>query len=138
VLANPAILQLVLGLLALYHLGIGLLSVLSQRWTAKVTRGLYDITLDENPQFHYAVKMLGLYALTLGFLLSLAAFNPVEHRAVILAVILLQSMRALFRWFYNPLVTTAFQVGTSRNLLHVGILLAEVAVLVIWYPWGPR
>lgn len=131
------VLRAVLGILAIYHLGIGLLSILSPAWTARVSKGLYAISLEGTPQFRYALKMLGLYALTIGFLLVLAAWRPEEHREIIVAIILLQSMRALFRLFYNPMVTDAFSVPTSRNVLNASLLLAEVVALLACFPRGP-
>lgn len=131
------VLRSVLGILAIYHLGIGLLSVLSPSWTAKVSKGLYAISLEGTPQFGYALKMLGLYALTIGFLLVLATWRPEEYRGVIVAIILLQSMRAIFRLFFNPVVTDAFSVRTSRNVLNASLLVAEVVALVVCFPKGP-
>ncbi len=131
------VLRSVLGILAIYHLGIGIVSVLSPAWTAKVSKGLYAISLEGTPQFGYALKMLGLYALTIGFLLVLATWRPEEHRAIIVGIILLQSLRAIFRLFFNPVVTGAFAVRTSRNVLNASLLIAEVVALVVCFPRGP-
>lgn len=129
-------LQLILGILALYHLAIGLVSTVSLSWTAKVSKGLYAITLRESPQFRYAVKMLGLYALTIGGLLSYATLYPRESRPIILAIIFLQSARAVSRLAFNGLVTEAFGISTGRNLFNAGLLVAEVLWLVLSYRGG--
>lgn len=127
-------LRVVLGLLAAYHLVIGLVSVASHRWTARLTRGLYALSLGEDARFQYAVKMLGLYALVLGALLVLAACDPAAHRPVIAALIFLQAARGLSRLAFRRLLAEGFGVPRRRNAAHAGLLLATAAVLAWWFP----
>ena len=83
---RDALLRAVLLALALYHLGIGALSVFAPGGARRVARALYGVSVDPTPQVVYAVRMLGLYALTLGALVALAAWRPAEHRATVVAL----------------------------------------------------
>jgi hypothetical protein len=127
-------LRVVLGLLAAYHLAIGLVSIASHRWTARLTRGLYALSLGEDARFRYAVKMLGLYALAFGALLALAARDPAAHRPVIAALIFLQTARALTRLAFRRLLAEGFGVPPRRNAAHACLLLATAALLAWWFP----
>ena len=127
-------LQLVLLALAAYHLCIGTVSALSGGATAVAVRKLYGLHLADSPAFRYATKMLGLYGLVLGGLLANAAVNPPGHRDLIVAVIVLQSLRASFRVLHRDLLAEAFDVTRRDNLMAVTFLLVEIALLVVWFP----
>lgn len=132
----PALLglRLVLGFLAAYHLTIGLLSAFAPAWTRRVTRGLYALELDDAAQVGHAVRMLGLYALTLGYLLTVAAMDPLANRPIIIGIIFLQSMRALFRFAHRTELSDRFGIPRGRNAFNTGLLVFQVALLVAWFP----
>jgi hypothetical protein len=128
-------LRVLLAGLAAYHLAIGALAVLSYRRTAAAVRALYAAELEGGAQLRYAIRMLGLYALAFGFLLSAAAWEPAAHRHVVLTAALLLIARALMRLALARSVAASFGVSARRNRVHAcGLLL--VAALLIW--WLPR
>jgi hypothetical protein len=131
---HDAGLRVVLGLLAAYHLAIGLISVASHRWTARLTRGLYALSMGEDARFRYAVKMLGLYALALGALLALAARDPAAHRPIVAAITFLQAARGLSRLAFRRLLAEGFGVPPRRNAAHACFLMATAALLAWWFP----
>jgi hypothetical protein len=124
----------VLGLLAAYHLSIGLLAVFSPRLTARVSGALYALEAADNPQLRYGVRMLGLYALAIGVLLSLALWKPAEYTEVIVVVCGLQLARAACRVLLRHELSAAFNVPPRRNALHASLLLAEACVLAFYIP----
>ena len=128
------LLRLVLGVLAAYHLGIGLASLVSARLTARIMGALYGIGVDESAQMRYAVRMLGLHALALGALLVPAALSPAEHRATVVVVCGLQLARAACRLLLRRELTAAFRVSPRRNALNAALLVAEAAVLAVCLP----
>jgi hypothetical protein len=132
------LLQAVLGMLALYHLTIGLLSVFSFRATARFVDALYGIEVAPDPPLRYAVRMLGVYALALGVLLVFAARTPAAHREIVLVVAGLQTTRALCRVLLRRELADAFHVPARRNLFHAGLLVAESVVLVTCLPLASR
>ena len=128
-------LRVLLAGLAAYHLAIGALAVLSYRGTAAAVRTLYAATVEGGAQLRYAIRMLGLYALGFGFLLSAAAWDPAAHRHVVLAAAFLLIARALIRLISARPFAASFGVSARRNRAHAGGLLL-LAVLLIW--WLPR
>jgi hypothetical protein len=120
--------------LAAYHLAIGALAVLSYRLTAVVVRTLYAATLEEGAQLRYAIRMLGLYALAFGFLLSAAAWEPAVHRHVVLAAAFLLIARGLMRLTLARPLAASFGVSARRNRAHACGLLLLAALLIWWLP----
>lgn len=129
-------LQLVLGGLAGYHLGIGLTSAFVPQHTNRVIDRLYGFQLSDAQAFRYASKMLGLFALVFGGLLANAALDPTANRPVIVAVIALQSLRAIFRLANRQQLADAFKVTTRNNAMAVSLLVIEVGLLILWFPPG--
>jgi len=124
------LLRSLLALLAVYHLGIGIASVTSMRLTAGITDKLYGLSLKESPSLRYAVRMLGLYALALGALLTFAAKAPTSHREVIAVVAGLQLARGACRLRFRAELSSAFQLASQRNTLNATLLVAEAIALI--------
>lgn len=123
-----------LAFLAAYHLAIGLVSVVSFGASARIAHALYGVDASESPPLRYAVRMLGLYAIALGALLSLSAFNPRENKNVIMIVIGLQLARALCRILFRHELTAALGVPPRRNALNAALLVVESVVLAVTLP----
>jgi hypothetical protein len=67
-------------------------------------------------------------------MLVLAAWNPSEHREIIIVVAGLQLARAIVRLRDRGLLSRSFGIPGPRNALNVGLLLGESAVLAICFP----
>jgi hypothetical protein len=78
--------------------------------------------------------MLGLYALTIGTLLSLAAREPNSHRDTIIVVAGLQLARAVCRLVYGDELRGAFELRVRRNVINASLLVAEAIVLIAFLP----
>lgn len=131
---GPVILRVVLVILAGYHLGIGIISITSLRLTARVVAPLYGLAVAESPALRVAVRMLGLYALAVGTLLSLAARDPQSHRETIIVVAGLQLARAACRLVFRDELQSAFQLRGRRNMINTSLLVAEAIVLMAFLP----
>ena len=124
----------VLAVLAIYHLIIGVVSVTSFRGTARLTSAFYGLTVADDPQLAYAVRMLGFYACALGALLLLAARAPAQHRDVIAVVAVLQLGRAVSRIVSRRDLALAFRLSPRRNALNAALLVVEGAILILCFP----
>lgn len=123
--------RIVLGVLAAYHVIIGMVSLLSYRGAARIVARLYGVaSLDGSPQLRYAVKMLGLQALAIGALAAVAARDPADHRDVIAVLAALQAGRAFYRLANHQSLHDAFGIPAARNALNAAVLLAEAAILI--------
>jgi hypothetical protein len=129
------VLRGVLALLAVYHLSMGIASVFFQRGAAGLARTLYGVEMEgSGERFGYALRMLGLYALAFGFLLACAAMDPAGHRSVIVAAILLQSVRAVSRLASAGTLRAAFGVAAARNGFSAALLAVQAALLAWLFP----
>jgi hypothetical protein len=133
-LAADLALRLLLGALAIYHLGMGLAAATSLGATDRLTRTLYGAALGGDARLRHAVRMVGLLAAALGGLLAVAALEPSEHREVIVAVAALQGARAAGRVAWRRDLAGAFGIPSRRNAIGVAVLLAEVVLLVALLP----
>jgi hypothetical protein len=122
-------LRLVLGVLCLYHLGVGVATVLTPAAVVEYVGGFYGITAHADAQFVYMLKALGMYACFTGGLLGVAFMRPYRHRVVVYMVIGLLCMRALTRLACYDVLHEAFGVAWEQNLINVGLLVLQAGVL---------
>ena len=133
--ASPAlerVVQLVLWLLAVYHLVMGSAALFVPALAARLVRSLYGATLPESDAFRYATSMIGVLALAVGLLAAVAALRPAEHRAIVGALLVLQLGRLFCRVRDRRLLGTAFGVSARGNAAAIGVLAAECVVLGLW------
>ncbi len=127
---DSGLLRALLAGMAVYHLAIGMVALLSERWTAVVARRLYSAALEGTPQLRYAARMLGLYALGFGYLLSVAARDPQANRPIVQAAAFLLAARAVTRLVLAKPFAAAFGVSARRNFAHAcGLLLMALALM---------
>lgn len=127
-------LRTVLIALATYHAVVGVISVVSLRATARLTSVFYGLSVHDDPQLAYAVRMLGFYALAIGALLVVAARAPTQHRDVIAVVACLQLLRAGSRLLSRHQLSLTFRLFPRRNAFNAALLVAEAAVLLLCLP----
>jgi hypothetical protein len=124
--------QVVLVILAIYHLTTGVLALLAPATARRLVRVVYGAQLVDAAPMDYAVSMIGAQAIAIGVLAAVATTDPVRYRAVVVALALLQLLRALVRMVRARLLRDALGVATDRNAVMVAVLLVEVAVLVVF------
>lgn len=130
-----AVLRAVLGLLAVYHLAMGLAATFAPRLAARLGRALYALQAEDTPQLRYGLRMLGLYALAIGSLAALAALDPRTHVAIILVIAALQLARATARLVLRRELAAAFGIGSRRSALNAAVLVAQALALTATLPF---
>lgn len=122
---------LVLGMTCAYHLGIGVVSLLSPETTLNVAAMLYDVHASAfAPQVVYMLKALGMYALFTGTLLAIALRDPAKYRHIVFVCAALLIMRATTRVLFFDVLHDAFAVEWTRNLVNVTLLVLQAGILV--------
>lgn len=122
---------LVLGMTCAYHLGIGVVSLLSPETTLNIAAMLYDVHASAfAPQVVYMLKALGMYALFTGTLLAIALRDPARYRHIVFVCAALLVMRATTRVLFFDVLQDAFHVEWSRNLINVTLLVLQAGILV--------
>lgn len=126
-------LRVALAILALYHVGIGVVSCFAPETTIQFAESFYGIHIHHAAaQFAYMLKALGMYALFTGSLLTLALTDPARYRHVVLAAAGLLVMRATTRLLFFDTLTAAFDVTWGHNVFNVALLVAQAGALL----WG--
>jgi hypothetical protein len=124
-------LRVVLAILTLYHLGIGLASLLAPAAVIDFGRWFYDVHFPEaGPHVLYMFKAMGMYAVFTGALLLCALRDPVRLRAVVGVAAGLLLLRAFTRLTAFDTLHAGFDVAWSRNVLNVALLLLQAGVLL--------
>jgi hypothetical protein len=124
--------QLVLWLLAGYHLVVGAAALVAPALAARLIRSLYGATLPAEDAFRFATSMIGALALAIGLLAAVAALAPAEHRAIVGALIVLQLGRIFCRVRDRRLLASSLGVSPRSNGAAIAVLGAECIVLGLW------
>lgn len=128
---------LVLGMTCAYHLGIGVVSLLSPETTLNVAAMLYDVHASAfAPQVVYMLKALGMYALFTGTLLAIALRDPAKYRHIVFVCAALLIMRATTRVVFFDVLNDAFAVEWGRNMINVTLLVIQAGILIGLCPRG--
>lgn len=115
--------NIIILLFAIYHIGVGIPSILSFSLLRSVGRKLYALNIPEtvDPKYEYSLKPLGFYALTMGFVCLAELFSTDKNQKAVFLVILsfLLLSRAWGRFFYKELVEKAFDLPWKRSQTNV-------------------
>ena len=124
--------RFVLWLLAVYHVVVGAIALVSPARAASVMRSLYGAALPQSDAFRYATSMIGALALAIGLVAGVAALAPAQHRGIVAALLVLQLGRIFCRLRDRRLLASSLGVTTGRNGAAIVVLGAECAVLGLW------
>lgn len=126
--------NIIILIFAIYHIGVGIPTVLSFSVLRKVGERLYALNIPEtvDPKYEYSLKPLGFYALTLGFVCIAELFNSNSKQKAIFLLILsfLLLSRAWGRFFYKELVEKAFDLPWKRSQANVLFNIASAIILI--------
>lgn len=121
---------------AVYHLLMGLASVVSVGWIVWISSKLYALKppAKMDPGFEYGLKPLGAFALTVGIWCAQVGWFNDSDRSLFtlkLCLALLFSLRALFRLVHRDLFFRASGVTLARSKWNIlfNILLAVILLL---------
>ena len=120
-----------LVLLALYHLGMGLVALLAPRTAGRLVGAFYGATLGDSAQLRYATSMIGALALAVGWTIVGALLISESFRWMMDTLIVLQLSRLFCRVRDRRMLATAFGVTPRRNAIAAAILGVEIVILTL-------
>lgn len=132
--AGEVVLRVLLGLLAAYHIGMGAVAVVSPTYAGRLAGTFYGVSLSPAPQTQYVIRMLGLLAVAIGSLLTVAMLEPAGNRATIVVVAALQASRAACRILFADHLHRNLGLSRSRNALNAALLVAQAVLLLGLFP----
>lgn len=121
----------------IYHLVVGVLSMLSTKLMRKLAGVLYALKIPENldPRYEYIWKPLGAFAVWVAVFCFRGVWgaqsNDTQYqRFLVWALAGLYVARALQRWVYRDLFFRAFGVPFKRSLFNIAFNLALAFLMV--------
>jgi hypothetical protein len=132
VMDRQHLLQIVLWLIALYHVLMGFGAALSDRVAESLAASVFGIRLRLTPQASYLVKLLGVYTVVFGVIVMRAAVDPGRYPALLDGVVVLYILRILNRIVHRKLYIEAFETTDPRVRTDIAMLaLFGAAVLIL-------
>jgi len=134
--AGSRALPILLGLIGIYHLGLGILPFLPTAFTTRLLLAIFGMVFEVTPQMHYLGQLFGIYALLFGLMALVAAGDPYRHRSLVNLVLVLYCLRILNRVLFIFTFMPAFQTTPFRGWLEVVLLAAFGLAVVLLRPRG--
>jgi hypothetical protein len=125
-------LQVLLWLICVYHVGFGLLANAPSELMRQCAAGMLGINLPADAALDYVIKPFGIYVMTFGIMMGVAAWNPVKNRALISVGVVLFALRIAQRLLNLEAMQQAFGVAPSRNLVTV-LVVALFGLALAWF-----
>ncbi len=128
--------QILLWIIALYHIVLGALLIFSGELSLRFADASYGWKITGSPELGILGEILGCYGIAFGLTMAIAAGNPVRHRALLTVGIVLIVLRLLQRILFADKVMETFQVPSGRYwaafvfVLAIGVALTWARVLV--------
>ncbi len=132
--AGSRALPILLGVIGIYHLGLGILPFLPTAFTTRLLFGLFGMVFEVTPQMHYLGQLFGIYAILFGLMALVAARDPYRHRSLVSLIVVLYCLRILNRVFFIFMFMPAFQTTPFRGWLEVVLLAAFGLGVVLLRP----
>ena len=125
-------LRTLLWLICIYHVGFGLLANAPSDLMRQCAVSMLGINLPANAALDYVIKPFGIYVMTFGVMMGVAAWNPVKNRALISVGVVLFVLRIAQRLLNLEAMQQAFGVAPSRNLATVAVV-AVFGLALAWF-----
>jgi hypothetical protein len=125
-------LRALLWLICVYHVGFGLLANAPSDLMRQCAANLLGMNLPTDAALDYVIKPFGVYVMTFGVMMGVAAWNPVKNRALISVGVVLFALRIAQRLLNLEAMQRALGVTPSRNLTTVAVV-AVFGLALAWF-----
>lgn len=115
-------LRALLWFICLYHVVSGLIPNLFPELLPMLAKQLAGMKIGAVPECIALARPLGVYAITFGIMMGVAAWNPVKNRALISVGIVLFSLRIAQRLLFLREAQEVFGVPLARSLVTVAVV----------------
>jgi hypothetical protein len=114
----------ILWLICLYHVVFGVLANAPAETMRQLAASVLGIHLPDEPALAYVIRPFGIYVMTFGIMMGVAAWNPVKNRALISVGVVLFALRIVQRLLNLEGMQQALGVSPSRNLGTIAVVAA--------------
>jgi hypothetical protein len=131
--AALTLLKLCLWITCVFHILVGISLNLDLGWKEWVGSAIYYADVDwSQPQFVYILRPLGAFMLTLGLLAGIAALDPLRHKSIVYAFILLWTLRTLQRLVFWGQIQDAFGIANDRMISGSLVVFGSGVLLLVF------
>lgn len=131
-MTRESVLGIVLWAIALYHVVLGIGAFLSADLARRMARSIFGIDLVLDPAMAFVVKVLGVYAITFGFVAAVAARDPVRYRVLLDVILLLYVLRIANKVLFKSEYVRGLNIAPSRVWVESALLAGfAVAIFVL-------
>lgn len=123
------ILRVLLAFIAIYHLGLGVLAIVSDGGFVWLARVLGGATTEASPQAIALMHPFGAYLAAFGVAMAVAAWDPVKYRALVSIAVVLFALRVIQRSLSIDESVAAYGITALRAWLNLGLVAVIGAVL---------
>jgi len=118
-----------LWFISIYHVVLGLCANLPPPQVQGIASALLGLHLPENPALFQLLKPFGVYVMTFGVAMGVAAWNPVKNRALITVGVVLFALRLIQRLIDLDGVQQNLGVTSGRNWATIATVAAFTLLL---------
>ncbi|MCP4413745.1 MAG: hypothetical protein GY808_14390 [Gammaproteobacteria bacterium] len=130
------------ALIAVYHIFIGVAATLTPEGAAQVAPVMYGISLDVfapmKSEYIIIIRYMGAFAITLGVLMAVAAWNPQKHRTIIFGGAIFFLIRILDRILGADTLVALFNTSSTQNILYMLFMASIVFILGAFVLYSPK
>jgi hypothetical protein len=128
---NYPALRALLWFICVYHVGLGLAANLPPAQVRATASAVLGLQLPEDPALYQIVKPFGIYAITFGLMMGVAAWNPQKNRALVSIGVVLFVLRILQRLLNLESTQQNLGVTTGRNWATIATVAVFATLLAV-------
>ncbi len=125
-------LRALLGLVAIYHLVLGLLGLFARQQAPDLARTFFRFRLSGSPETLWLLNPFSAYLLAFGAATAVAAWNPVRFRPLVFVVVGLFTLRIVQRLVFLIAADDSLKAAVSpvQNVIHLCVVAALAAAIL--------
>lgn len=114
--------RLLAGFIAIYHIVTGVILMSSGEMAIRAAKTLAGLTITGSPELGILGEILACYVIAFGFMMALAAWDPVKNRSLLTVGLVLFALRVIQRVAFSTKVIEVFQADPARYWMAAGIV----------------
>lgn len=116
------LLKILLGLIAVYHVLLGLMAFLSGDFVMRIADSLFGLQVEPTGQVFYFGKLLGIYAIAFGAFIGMMMRDPHKYKDLLYVGVGLYALRIINKLVFMNSIKESFGVSDMRIWMDVVLL----------------
>jgi hypothetical protein len=119
-------LKILLWIVAVYHIGLGLLGIFAKDFAVTLAKNFFNFNLTLTDQIYWIINPLAAYILVFGIFMALAAKDPSKYKNVIFVGVALFAVRVIQRlvFFVTAPEGLVNNIDPTKNIIMLVVVAA--------------